>query len=79
MTMAGVMDSLASKRLGKFNWQSKLQETVGKTVSGLSDSAARCSSNPLCGNRVVVTGCLNPQIGPKVVARLMCLLALLVP
>lgn len=24
-----------------FNWQSKLQETVGKTVTGFSDSAAR--------------------------------------
>ncbi|CAK0760107.1 hypothetical protein CVIRNUC_002744 [Coccomyxa viridis] len=31
--------------MSKFNWQSRWQETVGKTVTGLSDGAARLKQN----------------------------------
>lgn len=35
--------------MSKFNWQSRWQETVGKTVTGLSDGAARCISSLTIG------------------------------
>ncbi len=35
--------------MNKFNWQSRWQETVGKTVTGLSDGAARYTGPLIAG------------------------------
>lgn len=58
--------------MSKFNWQSRWQETVGKTVTGLSDGAARCAISFSINSGLVNLLLSSAEWQPNVQCKALC-------